>query len=96
MSTSLCSSWKPIRWWNATEPRFTGEVTADQDAAASATLHTDRNSAPREARQRYLPGQAAATVTRTDALPSVACRAVTVTWPVLPGTDRTNAPPTPP
>lgn len=47
-------------------------------------------------RQRNVPGQAAATVTRTDAVPSVACCAVTVTWPAFPGMDRMNAPPMPP
>ena len=57
---------------------------------------TARSTTPRRVRQRYVPGQAAATVTRKDALPSVACRAVTVTWPTFPGMDRTNAPPMPP
>ena len=27
-SASPGSSWKPIRWWNATEPGFTEDVTA--------------------------------------------------------------------
>jgi len=62
----------------------------------SAAVETGWDKARRGVGQRCLPGRAVATVTRTEALPSVACCAVTVTWPVLVGMDRMNAPPTPP
>ena len=90
-----CAPLSPRRV-SSTPAAGTTRISRAGACPASAVRYRSAREAWRKVPQRYLPERAAVTVICTEALPSVACRAVTVIWPVLPGTDRMNAPPTPP